>query len=74
MNEVRSTETDLSRSLLNALKDCAEYSKHRPYVWKPKSMVKLAELGMVEPEVLAHMGQTPYSPTAKGLEYLEKHR
>ena len=72
--EQRTPDEKLPKWLLLALRDCAYYSKYRPYTWKPKSMVKLAELGFVEPEQLMYCNQVPYSLTAKGREYLENNR
>lgn len=68
----RPAEEKLPLPLLVALKDCHGYAKHRPYIWKPKSMEKLAVLGYVEPEMLMHAGRTVYRVTEKGRAFLEK--
>lgn len=39
----------LNRTLRAALLDCAEYS-YGKYIWKPKSMEKLARMGYVKEE------------------------
>jgi hypothetical protein len=64
------TKDVLSKSLRLALEDCAQYHKHRPYIWKQKSMEKLEALGYVQKEPLIYAGCVTYSPTLKGREYI----
>lgn len=66
-------EQVLSKPLLDALEDVSRWHRHQPYIWKPKSMEKLAALGYVETEQLMFCGKIPYTVTAKGREYLAKH-
>lgn len=63
----------LSNSLHSALRECEECSKHSPYIWKPKTMVKLAALGLVKPEIFTYSGKTPFCVTVKGCAYLRTH-
>lgn len=72
MDAQRSPER-LSKQMLVALKDCAEWHQHRPYIWKQASMKKLATLGLVQPEQLVYCGKVPYCVTDKGREYLANH-
>jgi hypothetical protein len=60
----------LSPGLIVALKDCDSYAKHRPYVWKPKTMQRLEALGLAEPDMLMHAGKVAYHLTDKGREAL----
>ena len=55
---------------LAALRDCAQYSPHRGYIWKPKTMQKLEKLGLVEITGEVQFGRICYQPTAKGREVL----
>lgn len=69
----------LSRSLLDALIDCAGYPEadRGTYIWKPKSMKKLADLGLVK-TVPVHRnyshknrGKVAYTVTDAGREVLK---
>lgn len=68
------SDPKLSPSLLLALRDCVEWHRHRPYVWKPKSMEKLEKLGFVERDPLIYSGMIAYAPTEKGRDYLVRHK
>lgn len=61
----------LKPRLLAALKECAEWHAHQPYVWKPGAMRSLAALGLVEPEELMYCGKVPYRITQEGRAFLE---
>ena len=54
----------LSQAEFVALKDCARFSRGS-YIWKPKTMQKLAVLGLVE-TVEGAYGQTAYALTKAG--------
>jgi hypothetical protein len=55
-----------------ALKECAEWQRHQPYIWKPASMKKLEALGLVQPEVLMYCGKVPYCVTDAGRAALQQ--
>jgi hypothetical protein len=63
-------DSRLSRALVAALRECAEYAPHRPYIWRPKTMQKLEARGLVAPDSLMYAGKVPYHVTDKGREFL----
>lgn len=67
------SEKPLPRSLLVALRDCAQYVPHRPYIWKPQSMRKLEAKGLVRPEQVMFLSRVSYRITNLGRAYLEMH-
>ena len=69
---------NLPEAQLIALADCREYSAHNGYYWKPKTMEKLAERGLVEKRsgrpgfgpayFITQAGREALSPTAPSTE------
>lgn len=70
MNAPLSNDLKLAPSLVDALKECAECAPHSPYIWRPKSMLKLEAFGFVAPDQLVYAGRVPYHITVKGREFL----
>lgn len=69
----------INRKLREALGDCAGYPDvdRGTYVWKPKSMEKLADLGLVRRipahrnYTQQHRGKVAYAPTEAGRDALK---
>lgn len=63
----------ISKALMVALMDCARFNRGN-YIWKPKSMERLAALGLVEivpTNVWQRADATAYGLTRAGIDLLE---
>lgn len=72
MSEQLPSDQRLRRGIELALRECAEWSRHQPYIWKQKTMEKLEKLGYVEKQQVMYAGRVCYQATDKGREYLAK--
>lgn len=52
--------------LRDALEEVARCTGHRPYIWRPRTMEKLASIGLVETEELMCQGKVSYRITELG--------